>query len=79
MRAPWKQVPPRAARASATVPFDDIMDALRMLDRQAAERRKPLPHYRRVLDRRGVSARGRSFRTNGGESGESGDQGSRLH
>jgi hypothetical protein len=69
----------RRARASATVPFDDIMDALHMLDRQAAERRKPFPHYRRVLDRRGLRTRGRNFRTGGGESDESGDQGSRLH
>ena len=57
------------------VSFDDIMDALRTLDRQAAERRKPAPHYRRVLERRSPIAPGRNARTKG----ESGDQGSRLH
>jgi hypothetical protein len=56
------------------VSFDDIMDALRALDRQAAERRKPVPHYRRVLERRSI-APGRNFRSRS----NSGDQGSRLH
>jgi hypothetical protein len=56
------------------VSFDDIMDALRALDRQAAERRKPVPHYRRVLERRSI-APGRKFRNRG----DSGDQGSCLH
>ena len=37
---------------SAPVRFDDIIDALRTLDRQAREQYKPPPHYRRVLDRR---------------------------
>jgi hypothetical protein len=63
----------RRAPGSARVRFDDIMDALRTLDRQAAERRKPLPHYR--PDRRGLTAPQRHFR--GGRA--SGDQGSRLH
>jgi hypothetical protein len=31
------------------VTFDDVMDALRALDEQAADHRKPRPHYRRVL------------------------------
>lgn len=56
------------------VSFDDIMDALRMLDRQAAQGCKPVPHYRRVLQRRAL-AQMRNFR----RSGESGDQGSRLN
>jgi hypothetical protein len=42
-----------------TVLFDDIMDALRVLDRPAGDH-KPRPHYRRVLERRipGVFGRG---------------------
>jgi hypothetical protein len=41
-----------------TVGFDDVMDALRLLDRQAGH--QPRPHYRRVLERRrpGVFGRG---------------------
>jgi hypothetical protein len=57
------------------VSFDDIMDALRTLDRQAAAWRKPIPPYRRVLERRSPIAPGRNLR----RSGDSGDQGSRLH
>jgi hypothetical protein len=34
------------------VRFDDIMDALRTLDRQAREQHTPEPHYRRVIGRR---------------------------
>lgn len=34
------------------VRFDDIMDALRELDDQAAHDNQPRPHYRRVLNRR---------------------------
>jgi hypothetical protein len=64
----------RRTPGCAPVSFDDIMDALRTLDRQAAERRKPVPHYRRVLERRSI-APGRNFRSRG----DSGDQGSRLH
>ena len=64
----------RRTPGSTPVSFDDIMDALRTLDRQAAERRKTVPHYRRVLERRSI-APGRNFRRRG----ESGDQGSRLH
>src|SRR5215472_2014508 len=33
------------------VGFDDIMDALRELDEQAAHDNQPRPHYRRVLRR----------------------------
>jgi hypothetical protein len=41
--------------------FEEIMDALRTLDAQAATSAKPQPHYRRVLDNRipGVSGRRR--------------------
>ena len=42
----------RPAGAVHPVCFDDIMDALRELDRQAQARVKPQPHYRRVLERR---------------------------
>jgi hypothetical protein len=37
---------------SAPVTFDDVMDALRALDAQAAEWGKPTPHYRRVIANR---------------------------
>src|SRR5436309_1181842 len=41
----------RRAPRSSPVKFDDIMDALRELDRQAHQSR-PQPHYRRVLSQR---------------------------
>jgi hypothetical protein len=65
----------RRISGCAPVGFDDIVDALRTLDRQAAQRSKPVPHYRRVLDRRSSVAPARNFRSRG----ESGDQGSRLN
>jgi hypothetical protein len=65
----------RRAPATGTVLFDDVIDALRALDQQAAEQRKPLPHYRRVLDRRTLTASGRNSR----QKDENGDQGPRLH
>jgi hypothetical protein len=34
------------------VRFDDVMDALRALDRQASEHYRAPPHYRRVLENR---------------------------
>ena len=34
------------------VHFDDIIDALRMLDQQAETAYRPRPHYRRVLEQR---------------------------
>src|SRR5215217_8161777 len=42
----------RQAPGTSPVRFDEIMDALRTLDRQANEQYKPKPHYRRVLARR---------------------------
>jgi hypothetical protein len=42
----------QAPGAGKPVCFDDIMDALRTLDRQAGNGYKPRPHYRRVLERR---------------------------
>ncbi len=41
----------RATASGAIVRWDDIMDALRMLDRDDT-RSKPLPHYKRVLARK---------------------------
>ena len=50
----------RQAPGSSPVRFDEIMDALRTLDRESNEQYKPKPHYRRVLARRipGVFGRG---------------------
>ena len=42
----------RRAPGQSTASFDEIMDALRELDRLAPERFKPIPHYREVLARR---------------------------
>jgi hypothetical protein len=53
--APALRQPPGSSKA---VTFDDIMDALRVLDRQAqATRFKPKPRYRQVLARRGLFGR----------------------
>jgi hypothetical protein len=41
---------PRRVGAERTAPFDDIVDALRELDRRAAGFGKGIPRYRRVLD-----------------------------
>jgi hypothetical protein len=53
----------RQAPAGRTIAFDEIMDALRVLDRQAGAlaRLRPAPHYRRVLAKRrpGIFARKR--------------------
>jgi hypothetical protein len=56
------------------VQFDDIIDALQTLDRQASEQNhKPWPHYRRVLDRRipGVFGRKSQGRTAGDQGASS--------
>jgi hypothetical protein len=45
--APMLRRPPGAERL---VPFDDIMDALRTLDRQASDSYQAPPRYRRVLE-----------------------------
>jgi hypothetical protein len=47
------------------VPFDDIMEALRALDRQAIDSYQPPPRYRRVLENRIPGVFGRSSRTSG--------------
>jgi hypothetical protein len=51
----------QAPGTTSPVSFDEVMDALRELDRWAGEYRRP-PHYRRVLANRtpGVFARGQS-------------------
>jgi hypothetical protein len=56
------------------VRWDDIMDALRVLDREADAYGKPLPHYKRVLAKKGIGLRGTRFR-----SGNPGDQGRGLN
>jgi hypothetical protein len=52
--APALRQPPGAGK---TVEFDDIMDALRLLDRQESTY-KPQPRYRQVLAQRGRWSRG---------------------
>src|ERR1700740_452278 len=47
------------------VRFDDIMDALRALDRQAVESYRAPPHYRRVLEKRIPGVFGRTSRISG--------------
>ena len=47
--APALRIAPVGGRL---VTFDDVMDALRVLDEQAEEYGKPEPHYRRVLAER---------------------------
>lgn len=42
----------RIAGSGRVVRWDDIMDALRALDREADGYRKPPPHYKRVLARK---------------------------
>jgi hypothetical protein len=60
--APTLRRPPGAVRL---VPFDDIMDALRTLDRQASDSYQALPRYRRVLENRIPGVFGRKSRTGG--------------
>jgi hypothetical protein len=62
--APALRQPPGLGRA---VQFDEIMDALRLLDGQAAETRKPVPHYRRVLQNRRPGVFGRKSQPGAGD------------
>jgi hypothetical protein len=55
--------------AAKTVQFDDIMDALRLLDRQETTYR-PKPRYRQILARRGMP--GLRRRPRGGNAGDEG-------
>jgi hypothetical protein len=57
----------RQAPGTSPVRFDDIMDALRTLDRQANEQYKPKPRYRRVLSRRIPGVFGRNSGPEGNE------------
>lgn len=57
--APALRQPPGSARP---VSFDDVMDALRALDRQAMEPYRAPPHYRRVLAERTPGTFGRKSR-----------------
>jgi hypothetical protein len=58
----------QAPGSARPVRFDDVMDALRALDRQASERYRAPPHYRRVLANRipGVFGRKSRHRDTGG-------------
>lgn len=42
----------RVNTSGKVVRWDDIMDALRTLDKEAENHGKPLPHYKRVLARK---------------------------
>jgi len=42
----------RVNRSRSVVRWDDIMDALRTLDKATENYAKPLPHYKRVLTRK---------------------------
>jgi hypothetical protein len=57
----------QARDAAGPVRYNDVMDALRTLERPAAGGFRPLPHYRRVLENRipGVFGRGSGFRPAG--------------
>jgi hypothetical protein len=48
----------RMSMSGNVVRWDDIMDALRTLDREAAGAGKPLPHYKRVLARKNAGRLG---------------------
>jgi hypothetical protein len=67
----------RCAPGRSPAQFDDIMDALRVLDQQASDGCKPLPHYRRVLERR--SSNVPMPVRNSRRRDESDDEGHRLH
>ncbi len=60
--APTLRRPPAAERQ---IPFDDIMDALPALDRQAIDSYRAPPRYRRVLENRIPGVFGRKSRTSG--------------
>lgn len=52
----------RANASGRVVRWDDIMDALRILDAEADRYGKPLPHYKRVLARKSMSPAGLRLR-----------------
>jgi hypothetical protein len=59
----------RRPPGSAPVRFDEIMDALRELDRLAAQQYRPKPGYRRVLSERRPGVFGRKRSRGDGEHG----------
>ena len=64
----------RVSTSGCVVRWDDIMDALRTLDREADRYGKPLPHYKRVLARKSAGLLAIKSRSRG-----SGDQGQMLN
>lgn len=50
----------RANGSGHLVRWDDVMDALRLLDREAEKYGKPLPHYKRVLAKKDAGLLGLS-------------------
>ena len=48
----------RVNSSRSVVRWDDIMDALRTLDRETENYAKPLPHYKRVLARKNAGLLG---------------------
>lgn len=65
----------RITTSGYVVRWDDIMDALRTLDRNADQYGKPLPHYKRVLAKRHDYFGGMKPRS----SSDSGNQGHALN
>jgi hypothetical protein len=49
----------RVNASGSVVRWDDVMDALYILDREAEKYGKPLPHYKRVLARKDTRFRSR--------------------
>jgi len=64
----------RSTAAGRLVRWDDIMDALRTLDREGDGYGKPLPHYKRVLAKKDAGLLGKPARLRG-----SGNQGHALN
>lgn len=50
----------RATGSGSVVRWDDVMDALRILDRESEKYGKPLPHYKRVLAKKSAGLLGLS-------------------
>jgi hypothetical protein len=63
----------RVTTSGQVVRWNDIMDALRTLDREAYGVGKPLPHYKRVLAQKGAGLLGKRLRSR-----DSGNQGRLL-
>jgi hypothetical protein len=64
----------RVTTSGRVVHWDDIMDALRTLDREADGYDKPLPHYKRVLAKRSAGLLGMRPHSRGSD-----DQGHALN